>query len=224
MATLRWWMRTLVEILAIWSACHAPGCESQGAGQRHVSIPDIYLPDMRWHDLEPRRKWQQAVTEAGDLLARGDELATKATGAIYSLVDPERVSILVPLIDEPGLRQKIIFRAQRENVFAWRNLNEAEALEMRDAWANLAGADRLILSAQTIVAELRQKWRWWLWFPYLPDLSYFPELARGLQDLPTVGEIALRRSDIHGLMNICRQLSAANPLLTPPYDFDDDGR
>lgn len=201
--------RAFLLIIAEGIAIYLAGCAARPA------LPDISLPEIIEEPCSPIEKWRKAFDVLGQLLEEGRALVDRATGEMYSLVG---VSMLVPTIEDPCLQRAILLCAQENGVFANRELTEHEARKIGTCWEYLAKADRCFLHAQLIVAELRQKWPDWVFFPYLPNPVQFPEPARRLQNAPTVAWCESWRREIEDLLQVCRQLLARNPSIYPPSD------
>lgn len=203
-----------------------PGCRS------YDNTDDFKLPVLskkmeyprNWIPLEERsdnmKNWQKTIQLSEYTWVQGKSILDQATQSLYLLLDSQ--SLLIPVIDDPKIQRRLIAVSEKSSMFVERQLPREQIGKINDCWQKLLQADRYFLQSQVIIAELRGKWRWWVVFPYLPDIEYFPSIAKSLQSLPTVWEIECHRQQVVSLLNVCRQLLAQNTEILPPLELVDD--
>lgn len=213
------------------TACsYLPG--NQYLGKPATNLPRIVIPSqvtvpphLCQSPPNALQDWQYALQLVDFFYGQAYQVLNMATRRFYPLVDVERRSLIVPLIENCEVKRVIISCAIQAKIFQYHKLTPQQVEDMHLGWRELLKAEKYFLYAAILVADLRNQWPQWLYFPYVPEYrlwnnsnqdEQYRHIAAALQNSPTVELIREKHYQTQLLLEACRQLIAENPTLLPP--------
>ena len=185
-------------------------------------LPEISFPEeigIKSSEKSVEKKWLHAMDTATKYIEESEKNIEKTREFLYPYLLENTFCLLIRCITENFLREGFLKCAVEAELFAQKKLNEKKLEKASKIWHCLITTDRKLLHASYILAELRQKWKAWIYFPKLANPKDFPNIAKKLSEMPSLEWIEERRKLVDIFGQAFRQFIKKNPFLFPPQEL-----